>query len=52
MVDFKTRIFTESDNDITIEIVVIRMDYSTDHTKDIDDIFYATKESQGYVSSL
>lgn len=28
------------------------MDYSTDHTKDIDDIFYATKESQGYVNAI
>ena len=23
-----------------------------DHTKDIDDIFYATKESQGYVNAI
>lgn len=28
------------------------MDFSTDHTKDIDDIFYATKESQGYVNAI
>ena len=28
------------------------MDFSTDHTKDIDDIFYATKESQGYINAI
>ncbi len=28
------------------------MDYATDHTKDLDDIFYATKESQGYVNAI
>ena len=28
------------------------MDFEMDHTKDIDDIFYATKESQGYVNAI
>ena len=28
------------------------MDFTTDHTKDVDDIFYSTKESQGYINSI
>lgn len=28
------------------------MDYSLNHTKELDDIFYATKESQGYINAI